>query len=164
MSKHIIKYPNEILRQISAPIGQIDNSILELIAEMKVIMNEAGGVGLSAIQVGEPLRVFVMKYKGESIALINPTLDKANGVLSFKEGCLSFPRLYTERGRFARISVSYLNEQGKHQVIESDESDPLTTACIQHEIDHLDGKLFIDIFSQMRKLLLIKQMNEAKRK
>lgn len=169
----ILKFPHPTLRKKSVPVEKITDSIRKLIQDMMETMYACGGIGLSAPQVGSLLRLFVMdtrpnqkqaeryeevqkmemteleKKQAQPMVFLNPRIVSQEGQSSFREGCLSLPGYYEEVSRPSRISVCSLDEQGKKFVLDVD---GLMAVCIQHEIDHLDGKLFIDHISPIKAL------------
>jgi peptide deformylase len=144
----ICTYPDPILRQKAQPIETIDSEIQCLIDNMAETMYEAPGIGLAANQVGRALRVLVIDLQKEEcnglIALINPELVSASGEITYEEGCLSLPEFYSSVKRHEDIVVCGLNRDGEKIEIEAC---GLLSIALQHEMDHLDGKLFIDRIS-----------------
>ncbi len=145
----ICTYPDPVLRQKAESVKNIDNGIQSLIDDMIETMYEAPGIGLAANQVGRPVKVLVIDIQREEceyglITLINPELVSACGEVSYEEGCLSVPDYYSNVKRHEEVVVHGLNREGK--TIEINASGLLAIA-LQHEMDHLDGKLFIDRIS-----------------
>jgi len=142
----IYKFGANILRDKALPVTEINQLILDLLEEMIETMILAPGIGLAAPQVGYALRMFVMNVdEGVFERIINPEVLEVRGVSTFNEGCLSFPKMYMDVVRSDWIRVRYLDEKGKEIVRERD---GLWARCFLHELDHLDGKLFVDHFSK----------------
>jgi peptide deformylase len=162
--RDIIKLPDPRLRQVSAPVQKIDGELDLLIDDMFETMYEAPGIGLAAIQVGVPQRVVTMDLakKEEPKApqvFINPELlSTSDEKAKHEEGCLSIPEYYEEVERPARVRVRYLDRTGKEQEIDAD---GLLATCLQHEIDHLNGVLFIDHLSKLKRSMVIKKFTKA---
>lgn len=138
---HILKYPNPLLRKKSQAVKKVDDALRRLIKDMIETMHTAPGVGLAAPQIGKNLRLIVVDVGAGPMALANPKIKKKTGKQVFEEGCLSVPGLLGMVERAQKIEVSALDKNG--QPIEIEAEDFLATV-IQHEMDHLDGKLFID--------------------
>ena len=141
-------YGDEILRQKAKEVSKISKKIHSLVENMLVTLYAYNGVGLAAPQVGESLRLFIIDVSGANepkspIVFINPKIIKKSGAVNSYEGCLSFPEVYTDVRRYKNVTVKALNLSGKPFVIEAKDGELLAIA-IQHEFDHLDGKLFID--------------------
>jgi peptide deformylase len=162
----IIKLPDPILRQISTPIETIDDEVRRLAADMLETMYKAPGVGLAGIQVAVPRRILVLDVsekedEPEPIVMINPQiLTLGNELRMHEEGCLSIPDTHVEIERPSTLRVRYLNELGSQ--IERDAEGLLATA-IQHEINHLDGRLIIDFLSKMRRDMVIRKFKKTAR-
>lgn len=144
----IIEYGNPILRQPSKEVIKVSKKIKKLAMDMLDTMYQANGVGLAAPQVGENLRIFVIDVsdpKGpiQPLVFINPKIIKKSGAINSYEGCLSFPKAYTNVRRYSNVMVKALDINGKPFIKEAKDGELLARA-IQHEFDHLDGKLFID--------------------
>lgn len=161
--KPLIILPDPVLRKISTPIERVDANLQKLADDMLETMYQAPGIGLAAIQVGEPLRLLVIDVasKDEPKApqvFINPEiLWKSDEPNVYEEGCLSIPDYYAEVERPKRIRVSYLDRDGKKQECEAD---GLLATCLQHEIDHLDGVLFIDHISKLKRDMVIRKFKK----
>ena len=164
--RKILTEPNEILRQKSLPVEKVDKNIQELINDMLETMYAAPGIGLAAIQVGIPKRVIVMdisKKEGEKVPMhfINPeVIDKSNSNSSYEEGCLSVPGQFAEIERPAKCKIKFLDYNGNPQEIETE---GMLATCIQHEIDHLEGVLFIDYLSKLKKTMIVKKLSKQKK-
>ncbi|XBC42212.1 MAG: peptide deformylase [Buchnera aphidicola (Meitanaphis elongallis)] len=147
----ILQYPNNQLRIIAKPIKKINRSIKKIIDDMFETMYIKNGIGLAATQVNIPLQIIVVDKISElkkPLALINPKIVKKNGNISIKEGCLSIPNYQAITPRSSDIVVTAINYFGKKITINASS---LLAICIQHEIDHLIGKLFIDYLSDSEK-------------
>ena len=162
--KPLIILPDPILRQASAPIEQVDDAVRNLSADMLETMYDAPGIGLAAIQVGIARRMLVIDLSKEDEekqpqVFLNPEILQFSDERSvYEEGCLSIPDYYAEVERPAKITVKYLGIDGKEQLIEAD---GLLATCLQHEIDHLNGVLFIDHISRLKREMVIKKFTKA---
>lgn len=170
--RSIITLPDTRLRLASAPVLGVDNDIRGLLDDMLETMYAAPGIGLAAIQVGVAKRVVVVdvaKRQGEEeedvkdpIFLVNPEIVKASEEMSvYEEGCLSIPDYYAEVERPARVRVRYLDRTGAMQEIDAD---GILATCLQHEIDHLNGVLFIDHISRLKRERVIKKFEKEARR
>ena len=143
----IIKYPHPALRHKSKPLRRVDRDLQSMIRQMFDLMYEHNGIGLAANQVELPYRLLVMNVKGDpaekdfEFALINPVITHRKGVGEDREGCLSFPEIYAPVRRSAKVEINAYNAEGREVTYEMD---GLCARAAQHEIDHLDGVLFID--------------------
>lgn len=150
----ILVVPNPVLKLVSQPVDKVDDELRALMDDMLETMYDAPGIGLAAIQIGVPKRVIVMDISGpdEEKApryFVNPEIVWASeDTAPYEEGCLSIPDIYDEVERPARVKLKYLNYQGE-EVIE--DADGLFAVCIQHEMDHLQGVLFIDHLSRLKR-------------
>ncbi|MDR7028327.1 peptide deformylase [Rhizobium rosettiformans] len=164
--KPLIILPDPLLRQVSAPIERVDAELEQFIDDMLETMYEAPGIGLAAIQVGVPRRLLVIDLAKEGeepapLVFINPEILKSSDERSvYEEGCLSIPDYYAEVERPAAITVKSLGRDGKEQLTEAD---GLLATCLQHEIDHLNGVLFIDHISRLKREMVIKRFTKAAR-
>lgn len=155
----------KVLKQTSKPVTGVDDALRALMDDMLETMYAAPGIGLAAIQVGEPVRVIVMDLarEGEEPAprhFVNPKILWASEETApFEEGCLSVPEIYDEVERPARVKISYLNYQG--EAVEED-CEGLYAVCIQHEMDHLNGVLFIDHLSRLKRDRAVAKVKKAK--
>jgi len=151
-------YGEKVLREISKPIEKITPEIVNLVKDMTETMYTASGVGLAAPQVGVAKRIIIIddEEKG-AIALINPEIIEKEGEMISEEGCLSLPELYAQVKRFAKIKVESLDLNGEKIAIEAKD---LLARVIQHEIDHLNGILFIDKIGKTKRKLLLEQYNK----
>ena len=166
--KKIITVPDPILKEVSEPINKVDSKTQSLLDDMLETMYEAPGIGLAAVQVGIPLRLVVIdvswnKEDGNKDPkfLINPKIvSKSEKLSSYEEGCLSIPDQYAEIERPAECHINYLDYEGKNKNLKAE---GLLATCIQHEIDHLDGVLFIDYLSKLKKTMIIKKLEKQKK-
>jgi len=159
----VLHYPDAGLRKKAVPIEIVDKSCLILAKDMLQTMYENKGIGLAATQVNVHKRLVVIDLsedKNEPIYLINPEVLSSEGIEESQEGCLSVPEYYDTVMRAKRITYRFQNLEGK--VIES-EANGLLSVCIQHEIDHLDGKLFIDYLSPMKRRRLRKKLEKQEK-
>ena len=162
--REIIILPDRRLRLKSQPVKKIDREIKALVDDMFETMYDAPGIGLAAIQVGIPKRVVTMdlakKEEGQQPRVfINPEiLWKSDATAIYEEGCLSIPEYYEEVERPAQVRVKYLDLEGREQVLEAD---GLLATCLQHEIDHLNGVLFIDHISKLKRDRVNKKFAKA---
>jgi peptide deformylase len=162
--RDIIILPDKRLRVVSKPVDKIDDDIRTLVADMFETMYEAPGIGLAAIQVGAPLRVVTMDLSkreeaSEPKVLINPEIVSSSEEKSvYEEGCLSIPDIHEDVERPARVKVKYLDLDGKPQEAEAE---GLFATCIQHEIDHLNGVLFIDHISKLKRDRIVKKFTKS---
>lgn len=146
----ILVYPDERLRKIAKPVETVDESIRALVKDMTETMYEANGIGLAATQVDVHQQVIVMdlsEERNELMILINPTIVEKDGEQVYDEGCLSVPEYYAPVKRAEHIKVTALDEQGEIYELEAD---GLLAVCIQHEMDHLAGKVFVDYLSRLK--------------
>lgn len=147
----ILEFPDKRLRTVAKEVDQVDDSIKTLVADMLETMYAAKGVGLAATQVNVHKRVIVMdisENKDEPICLINPQIIRQNGEEESEEGCLSVPGFFETVSRAEQITVRALNRDGESFELEAD---ALLAVCIQHEMDHLQGKLFVDYLSSFKR-------------
>lgn len=162
--KPLIILPDPVLRQVSKPVENVDTGLLKLADDMLETMYDAPGIGLAAIQVGEPLRMLVLDVAKEEEGrkpqvFINPKIVASSDSRStYEEGCLSIPGYYAEVERPAEITVDYVDREGKQQTLAAE---GLLATCLQHEIDHLDGVLFIDYISRLKRDMVIKKFTKA---
>src|SRR5690242_3235605 len=174
----ILEVPDPRLRDVAKPIATVDDDIRSLAADMLETMYAANGIGLAAIQLGIDKRILVIDLQervsedeekegeGEPIrdphVVINPELLWVSDELSvYNEGCLSIPEQYAEVERPARCRIRWLDEQGEHH---EQELDGLMATCMQHEIDHLNGVLFIDHISRLKRNMIVKKLDKMRKK
>ena len=162
--KPILIEPNKLLRQISAPVEKVGIEEQELMDDMLETMYAAPGIGLAAIQVGVPKRIIVMdisndKNKKEPRFFVNPVIRNKNTTKAkYEEGCLSVPNQFAEIERPNTCEVEFLDYEGKKQLLKAD---GLLATCIQHDMDHLVGILFIDYLSKLKKSMIIKKLSKS---
>ena len=160
----ILEFPDSRLRLKASPVARVDGKIRKLADDMLGTMYEAKGIGLAATQVNVQKKVIVIDLspdKNEPLVLINPAFEVlADGLIESQEGCLSVPGFYEPVERFERIRVQYLDTNGEQQEMEADD---LLGACIQHECDHLDGKLFVDYLSNLKRRLIRRKLEKQHR-
>ena len=143
----IVKYPHPTLRHVSKPLRRVDRDLARLVGQMFDLMYEQKGIGLAANQVDLPYRLFIINLEGDpekkdlELVFINPVLTQRKGLEEKEEGCLSFPQIYAHVRRPEKVTISAYNLLGQEMHIEAS---GLLARCVQHEYDHLDGKLFID--------------------
>jgi peptide deformylase len=157
----ILHYPDPRLRNQAISVEKVDNDIRELVKNMFETMYQAPGIGLASIQVNVPKRVIVVDVSedhDQPICFINPQIIEADGEETMDEGCLSVPGFYETVQRAEKIRVRALNEHG--ETFEMD-ADGLLAVCIQHEIDHLDGKLFVDYISPLKRNRIRKKLEKS---
>ena len=162
--RKILTEPNNILRQISQPAEGVGKEEQDLMKDMLETMYSASGIGLAAIQVGVPKRIIVIDLnkdeKKNPMYFVNPVIKKKNSINSiYEEGCLSVPNQFAEIERPNKCEVEYLDFDGKKQLLEAN---GLLATCIQHEIDHLEGILFIDYLSKLKKSMILKKLSKNK--
>ncbi|MBY0422881.1 MAG: peptide deformylase [Parvularculaceae bacterium] len=164
--REILTAPDPRLRQKSVPVERVDDALRSLMNDMLETMYKAPGIGLAAIQVGVPLRVVVMDLSQEGEEkqprfFVNPEiLDPSDDLNVYEEGCLSVPEFYEEVERPARCLVRYLDYDGQPQVIDAE---GMLATCIQHEMDHLEGVLFIDHLSRLKRDRILKRLKKEQR-
>jgi peptide deformylase len=167
MSKlDIVKLPDPMLRQVSAPIERVDAELLKLADDMLETMYAAPGVGLAAIQVGVPRRLVVLDVAGKDeppqpLTVINPRIVSLGSEMRvYEEGCLSIPDVHVEIERPSTLVVRYTGRDGRETEIAAD---GLLATALQHEIDHLDGKLIIDFLSRLKRDMVIRRFKKIAR-
>ena len=163
--KQILIEPNKLLRQVSESVEKVGDEERTLMNDMLDTMYAAPGIGLAAIQIGVPKRIIVMdisrdENKKEPMYFVNPVIKKKNPDKAiYEEGCLSVPDQFAEIERPNACEVEYLDYDGKKQLLKAD---GLLATCIQHEMDHLEGILFIDYLSKLKKTMIIKKLSKNK--
>lgn len=160
----ILHYPDPRLRNEALPVEEVDLEIKTLVSDMFETMYDAPGIGLASIQVNVPKRVIVVDVSEEHdqpLCFINPEIISKQGEEEMDEGCLSVPGYYETVQRAEKIRVKALNEEG--EAFEMD-ADGLLAVCIQHEIDHLDGKLFVDYISPLKRNRIRKKLEKDSKK
>ena len=165
--KTILTEPNKILRQVSLPVEKIGKEEQVLMDDMLETMYMAKGIGLAAIQVGVPKRIIVMDIGNrdkdkEPMYFVNPIIKNKNSEHStYEEGCLSVPNQFAEVNRPSSCEVEYLDYNGNKKILKAS---GLLATCIQHEMDHLEGILFIDYLSKLKKMMIVKKLSKQKNK
>jgi len=162
--KPLIILPDPILRQVSTPVDKVDSTVTRLADDMLDTMYDAPGIGLAAVQIGVPRRMLVIDVSKEDEerqpqVFINPEILKSSEEFSvYEEGCLSIPDYYAEVERPATVTVRFLDRLGKQQILDVD---GLLATCLQHEIDHLNGVLFIDHISRLKREMVVRKFTKA---
>ncbi len=161
----ILTEPNSLLRQISKPVESVGEEEKKLMDDMLETMYAANGIGLAAIQIGIPKRIIVMDLSNKEDKknpryFVNPVIKKKDNLKSiYEEGCLSVPNQFAEIERPKNCEVEYLDYNGEKKVLKAE---GLLATCIQHEMDHLEGILFIDYLSKLKKSMIIKKLSKNK--
>ncbi len=165
--KTILTEPNKILRQISKPVENVGQEERQLMDDMLETMYHANGIGLAAIQIGVPKRIIVMdlskkEEKKNPMYFVNPIIKNKNQNKStYEEGCLSVHNQFAEIDRPKTCEIEYLDYNGTKKLLKAE---GLLATCIQHEMDHLQGILFIDYLSKLKKSMIIKKLSKGKNK
>jgi len=164
MSKlDILTFPDPRLRNRAKPVAEVNDDIRRILADMLETMYEAPGIGLAATQVAIPLRIVVIDIsdrKDSPHCLINPEILERRGEEQMEEGCLSVPGIYEEVTRAEQVRMRALDREGRPFELDAD---GLLAVCIQHEIDHLDGKLFVDYLSSLKRLRIRRKLEKDQR-
>ena len=164
--KKILTLPDPILRKTSEPVEKIDKKIKNLMDDMLETMYAAPGIGLAAVQIGILKRIIVIDLSKEGekkkpIFIVNPEIiSKSSDLVSYEEGCLSIPNQFAEVERPNTCKIKFLDYEGNKKELEAK---GLLATCIQHEIDHLNGILFIDYLSKLKKEMIIKKVKKQKK-
>lgn len=159
----ILEFPDERLRTIAQPVEAVDDEIRSILDNMLETMYEAPGIGLAATQVNIHKRMIVIdvsEEKNDPLYLINPEIIKLEGIEEMDEGCLSVPGVYETVQRADKVTIKALGYDGKPFEMQADE---LLAVCIQHEIDHLDGKLFVDYLSPLKRNRIKKKLEKQRK-
>ena len=159
----ILEFPDPRLRNRAEPVSRFDPKLKQFVADMFETMYAANGVGLAATQVDAYQRVLVADMsegRNQPLALINPQILESDGSQVYQEGCLSFPGVYADVTRALSVKVKAQDVDGTEILIEAE--GPLAV-CIQHEIDHLDGKVFVDYLSPLKRSLLLKRLDKQRK-
>jgi peptide deformylase len=159
----ILHFPDPRLRTTARPVAAVDDGVRTLVADMFETMYAAPGIGLAAVQVNVPKRVItidVSEDRSEPVALINPEILEIRGSISTEEGCLSVPGIYDLVDRAEWVRLRALDLEGE---VYEREAEGLLAVCIQHEIDHLDGRLFVDYLSQLKRQRIRKKLEKQQR-
>ena len=163
--KTILTEPNNVLRKISEPVDKVGKEEKILMDDMLETMYAANGIGLAAIQIGVPKRIIVMDLgredgKKDPRYFVNPVIKNKNlSKSTYEEGCLSVPNQFAEIDRPSKCEVEYLDYNGEKKFLKTS---GLLATCIQHEMDHLEGILFIDYLSKLKKSMIIKKLSKKK--
>ena len=163
--KNILTEPDQILRQISKPVEKVGKKEQQLMDDMLETMYAANGIGLAAIQIGVPKRIIVMDISKDEknkkpMYFVNPIIkNKDSSTSTYEEGCLSVPNQFAEINRPKNCDVEYLDYNGEKKLLKAE---GLLATCIQHEMDHLEGILFIDYLSKLKKTMIIKKLSKNK--
>ena len=161
----IITEPNKLLRQVSKPVNKVGKEEQKLMKDMLETMYAANGIGLAAIQVGIPKRIIVMdicrdENKKEPRYFVNPIIKNKDPLkATYEEGCLSVPNQFADIDRPSKCEVEYLDYNGQKKLLKAE---GLLATCIQHEMDHLEGILFIDYLSKLKRSMIIKKLSKLK--
>ncbi|KTF10934.1 peptide deformylase [Pseudoalteromonas sp. H105] len=159
----VLRFPDERLRTVAQDVTNVDDEVRQIVKDMLETMYDENGIGLAATQVDIHRRIVVIdvsEERDEPIVLINPVISKQDGKTVSEEGCLSVPHSYAKVDRAETVTVTALNEKGEEYSLDADE---LLAICIQHELDHLKGKLFIDYLSPLKRQRIRKKLEkEAK--
>ena len=164
--REILTEPNKLLRQVSKPVDKVTKEEQILMDDMLETMYKANGIGLAAIQIGVPKRIIVMDIskndqENNPMYFVNPVIKNKNKEFStYEEGCLSVPNQFAEVDRPATCEIEYLDYYGEKKLLEAN---GLLATCIQHEMDHLEGILFIDYLSKLKKSMIIKKLSKHKK-
>ena len=159
-ARPIVKYGDPVLREVSKPVEVLTTEVKNLVADLMATLKKANGLGLSAVQIGVPLRIFVVDLSAIDIVAvtkvyINPEIVDTAGQCEYEEGCLSFPGIYQRLNRPSWAKIKALDEDGKEFV---QVADGIAARAILHENDHLDGVLFIDHFSPLSLALVDRKL------
>jgi peptide deformylase len=163
MIRPLVILPDPVLRQLSAPVERVDDELRRLADDMLETMYDAPGIGLAAIQVGVARRLLVIDLAKDDQpkaphVFVNPSIVASSDEPSvYEEGCLSIPDYYAEVERPAAVTVAYLDRDGKERTLEAD---GLMATCLQHEIDHLNGVLFIDHISKLKRDMVVRKFRK----
>ncbi len=166
MKRKILIEPDPILREKSRPLEKVDDETRKLMRDMLNVMYEAPGIGLAAVQVGILKRIVVIdvskdEKKRDPLFLVNPEIVHRSKITStYEEGCLSLPNHFAEIERPAECKINYIDYHGKKKELKAD---GILATCIQHEVDHLNGVLFIDYLSKLKKDMIIKKLIKHKK-
>lgn len=159
----ILHFPDPRLRRQAKPVAAVTEEVRRLVDDMAETMYDAPGIGLAAVQINEPWRVVVIdlsETRDQLQVFINPTIVSSEGHQSFEEGCLSVPGIYEEVTRAHHVRVQALNRDGQPFELEVE---GLLATCIQHEIDHLDGKVFVDYLSRLKQSRIRKKLEKQQK-
>ena len=164
--RKILTEPNKILRQKSIPVEGVDKDMQKLMDDMLETMYAAPGIGLAAIQVGVPKRIIVLDIQQKEgqknpLFFVNPEIiEKSKKLTTYEEGCLSVPGQFAEIDRPDQCHIKYLDYEGNKKEMKAE---GMLATCIQHEMDHLEGILFIDYLSKLKKSMIVKKLSKQKK-
>ena len=164
--RKILTEPDSFLRQKSVKVDDVNDELRSLMDDMLETMYAAPGIGLAAIQIGVPKRVIVMdlsrnEEKKNPLYFVNPEIISSSRIdAAYEEGCLSVPGQFAEISRPDKCTIQFLNYDGKEQILHAE---GLLATCIQHEVDHLEGILFIDYLSKLKKTMIVKKLSKQKK-
>ena len=161
---NILHYPDPRLREKALPVDKVDNDIKQLVSDMFETMYDAPGIGLAATQANVQKRIIVIDVsedKTEPLCFINPQILESDGEEIMEEGCLSVPGIYEKVKRADKIKVRALDREGKEFEMEAE---GILSTCIQHEMDHLEGKLFVDYLSELKRQRIRKKLEKLRLK
>ena len=172
----IVKWPDPLLKEVSQPVEKIDEEIQKFMDNMYDTMIDAHGIGLAAVQVGVLKRILIIEIQPNEryedvekisqkevkpLFIVNPKITKkSEEIITYKEGCLSFPNQFADVKRNAELTLEYQDYNGQNQTLEAD---GLLAICIQHEIDHLNGVRFIDHLSKLKRDIILKKLKKYKK-
>jgi peptide deformylase len=163
--REVLQFPDPRLKRVSKPVEEIDDAVRQLAADMLEVMYDEPGIGLAAPQVGESIRLIVVDTEWteegnerEPLALVNPEILERSGTITWTEGCLSVPDFQSDVERSQKVRVRGLDLDGNERI---EEAEDLRAVCLQHEIDHLDGILFIDRISRLKRSMYVKKRRKA---
>ncbi len=161
--REILRYPDPRLRKKALPVARVDKEIQDLVRDMAETMYKAPGIGLAATQIDVAKRVIVIDVSADRKDLkvfVNPVISERSGVFGVEEGCLSVPGVFEEVERAQRVTVCALDQHGTPFELVAED---LLAVCIQHEIDHLDGKVFVDYLSRLKQQRIRKKLEKQQR-
>ena len=159
----ILQYPDERLHTVATPVTEVTDKIRSLIKDMAETMYDAPGIGLAATQVDVHQRIIVIdtsETRDQLLVLINPEIIASSGISDYEEGCLSVPGIYGKVQRAEFVTVKALNAQGESFILDADE---LLAVCIQHEMDHLAGKVFVEYWSRLKQARALAKLKKKQR-
>ncbi|MCV6608135.1 MAG: peptide deformylase [Campylobacterales bacterium] len=170
MTLEVVKYPNPLLKKVSEEVTQFDKELGTFLDDMYDTMIEYNGIGLAAVQVGVLKRALVInlpreedeiQHREDVLELINPTITEMDGEIVYQEGCLSVPETYEDVTRAQHVIVQYQDRNGENQILEATD---LLAIAVQHEIDHLNGKLFVERLPMLKRKKFEKEWKKANKK
>ncbi|TKB46970.1 peptide deformylase [Ferrimonas sediminicola] len=159
----VLRFPDERLRTVAKPVTEFDGELQQLIDDMLETMYEEKGIGLAATQVDRHVQVIVMDHsedKSAPMVFINPALSNQSGSFTNEEGCLSVPGVYAKVDRYETVTIDALDREGNPFTVDAEE---LLSICIQHEMDHLKGKLFVDYLSPLKRQRIRQKLEKQAR-